>query len=148
MPHHACPPSPPSVSVVSTANLCHCRAGCTYESLHSAVKRMSVVSPELGVGSLERWVSVRLWLLDTNYPTNISHILFCVLFHSACGRMLFLGVSRRGAWMRMIVHTRSCAPSSPGCAETSSLILCRVSATKYFAGHQFHILAIATVSGC
>ena len=37
----------------------------TYQSLHGAVQSMSVVSPELGVGSLQRRVSVGLWLLDT-----------------------------------------------------------------------------------
>jgi len=37
----------------------------THECLHGSVERMSVVSSELGVGALERRVSVRLGLLDT-----------------------------------------------------------------------------------
>lgn len=36
----------------------------TYQSLHGAVESMSVVSPELGVGSFERGVAVGLGLLD------------------------------------------------------------------------------------
>lgn len=37
----------------------------TYQRPHSAVQRMSVVSPELRIGAFERRVSVRLGLLDT-----------------------------------------------------------------------------------
>lgn len=37
----------------------------TYQSLCCSVKRMSVVSSEFGVNTLQRWVFVRLWLLDT-----------------------------------------------------------------------------------
>ena len=37
----------------------------TNQCLHCSVQRMPVVPPELGVGALERWVSVRLGLLDT-----------------------------------------------------------------------------------
>lgn len=37
----------------------------THQSAHGAVKRMPVVPPELGVGSLERRVTVGLRLLDT-----------------------------------------------------------------------------------
>jgi len=36
-----------------------------YKSPHGAVKSMSVVAAELGVSTLERRVSVGLWLLDT-----------------------------------------------------------------------------------
>lgn len=37
----------------------------TYKCLHGAVQRMSVVPSELGVGTLERWVTEGLRLLDT-----------------------------------------------------------------------------------
>lgn len=37
----------------------------THQCLHCAVQSMSVVAAELGVGTLERWVAVGLWLLDT-----------------------------------------------------------------------------------
>ena len=37
----------------------------TYQGSHGAVKSMSVVASELGVGTLERRVSVGLGLLDT-----------------------------------------------------------------------------------
>lgn len=39
--------------------------GGTYKSSHGAVESMSVVASELGVGTLERRVSVGLGLLDT-----------------------------------------------------------------------------------
>lgn len=42
------------------------RGSCaTYQGSHGAVKSMSVVASELGVGTLERRVSVGLGLLDT-----------------------------------------------------------------------------------
>jgi hypothetical protein len=41
----------------------------THQSAHGAVKRMPVVPPELGVGSLERGVTVGLRLLDTAMPS-------------------------------------------------------------------------------
>lgn len=40
----------------------------THQSAHGAVKSMSVVPAELGVGALERRVTVRLGLLDTVVP--------------------------------------------------------------------------------
>jgi hypothetical protein len=74
----------------------------TYQRLHGSVKSMSVVSSELGVGSLERWVTVGLGLLD-----SVSSVRW------ALESLLILEVGR----------TRSCEPSSTGCAETSSWTL-------------------------
>jgi len=45
------------------------------QSPHGAVQRMSVVSPELGVGTLERRVSVRLRLLDTVLVVLLSLVV-------------------------------------------------------------------------
>ena len=46
----------------------------TYKSLHGAVQSMSVVSPEFGVGAVERWVSVALGLFDTvRWRYCVSH---------------------------------------------------------------------------
>lgn len=42
----------------------------TNQSAHSAVQSMSVVPSELGVGTLERRVTVSLGLLDTALPTR------------------------------------------------------------------------------
>ena len=51
-----------------------------YQCLHGSVKRMPVVSPELGVGSLERRVSRGLRLLDTAVGCLISLlVLFLVV---------------------------------------------------------------------
>ena len=46
--------------------------GEAHQSLHGAVQSMSVVSSELGVGSLERGVSGGLGLLDTAARNTIS----------------------------------------------------------------------------
>lgn len=53
---------------------------------------MSVVSSELGVGSLERWVSVGLWLLDT-----------AVITHSSAINPSILSVRARCRWKRFDV---------------------------------------------
>ena len=47
----------------------------SYQSLHRAVERMSVVPSELGVGTLERRVSVRLGLLDAVQLVNITSLV-------------------------------------------------------------------------
>ena len=44
----------------------------TYQCSHGAVERMSVVSSELGVGTLEGRVSVGLWLLDTVFNPSLA----------------------------------------------------------------------------
>ena len=44
-----------------------------YQGLHVAVKSMSMVSSELGVGSLERRVTRSLRLLDTTPESAILH---------------------------------------------------------------------------
>jgi hypothetical protein len=38
----------------------------TNQGLHCSVQSMSVVPSELWVGAVQRWISGRLWLLDTN----------------------------------------------------------------------------------
>jgi hypothetical protein len=47
----------------------------TYQSLHSAVQRMSMVSPELGVGAFERWVTVGLRLFDAREEMGSAVVL-------------------------------------------------------------------------
>lgn len=70
---HACPPSTPSVMIVSIRMRRKLMIGRrTNQSLHCAVESMSVVSSELGVGTLEGWVSGGLWLLDTARRCKIS----------------------------------------------------------------------------
>jgi hypothetical protein len=49
----------------------------TYQGSHGAVQSMSVVSSELGVGSLERRVSVGLGLLDTAQDHIVSLFPLC-----------------------------------------------------------------------
>lgn len=59
-------PSQPSVntSYISTSPGLPVHGG-TNQGLHGSVKSMLVVASELWVGTLERWVSASLWLLDT-----------------------------------------------------------------------------------
>lgn len=62
---HACLPSP--LSVLLSAKLIPAASSLemmSYQCSHGTVKHMSVVSPELGVGTLERSVSVSFGLLD------------------------------------------------------------------------------------
>ena len=75
---------------------------------HGAVQRMSVVASELGIGALERWVAVSLRLLDAVDDLLVSFHGYSAALASALSRMC---------------RTRFCAPSSIGCAETSSLTL-------------------------
>jgi hypothetical protein len=44
--------------------------GGTHQGAHGAVKSMPVVAAELGVGALERRVTVSLRLLDTAVPSR------------------------------------------------------------------------------
>lgn len=75
--------------------------GCvSYQGLHVAVKSMSVVSSELGVGTLERGVTRSLGLLDTVQESAI--------------------VDNVGEFD---IITRSCAPCATGCAGSCSLTL-------------------------
>lgn len=93
----------------------------TYQRPHRAVQRMPVVSPELGVGAFERGVAVGLGLLDAvesaMSATSSIHL-------SIAAQLLFWCV--RGP-CTVGGRTRSCAPSSPDCAGTSSSILRSVS---------------------
>jgi len=56
--------------VVSESGRVSWKGESTYKSPHGAVKSMSVVAAELRVGTLERRVSVGLWLLDTVLPLH------------------------------------------------------------------------------
>lgn len=76
-------------------------SGKSYQSLHCAMQSMSMVSSELGVGSLQRRVSGSLRLLDTVRPL-------------ACQRLRIKLKSQL---------TRCGAPWRTGCAARSSLIL-------------------------
>jgi len=81
-----------------------------YQCLHGSVESMSVVSPELGVGSLERRVPGGLGLLDAAVVL-VSHSVLILWSHPRKARCLD---NRR---------TRSGEPSCSGCAETSSWTL-------------------------
>ena len=122
MRHHACPPSPPSVQLSALFLPPSCNRA-TYQRPHRAMQSMSVVSPELRVRAFERRVSVGFWLLDTVHECTVSACIFSSIY------CLFLvaGCACRGAIEEWCVHTRSCAPSSPDCAGTSSLILLSLS---------------------
>lgn len=90
-----------------------------------------MVSSELGVDSLERRVSVGLWLLDTIHPsssvscTPALHIPSTLFPHALLIR-LEMECVRRGVEEVVevaVMRTRSCGSSWPGYAETSSWIL-------------------------
>ena len=76
----------------------------THECLHGAVKSMSVVPSELGVGALERRVSVSLGLLDTTRNPLALSIIIPPLPISPSVRVECGG---RG----LVSHTRSCGSS-------------------------------------
>lgn len=71
----------------------------TYERSRSAVKRMPVVSPELGVGAAQRRVSVRLGALDAvaqDQSWTSTHVLCqyttrCRRYGNRVGRSLKKG---------------------------------------------------------
>jgi hypothetical protein len=67
MPIPACPPSTPSGDSRCISTIPAIRGDGlpeTYQGLRCSVQSMSVVSSELWVGTLERWISRGLWLLD------------------------------------------------------------------------------------
>jgi len=65
--------------------------GGTHQSAHGAVQSMPVVPPELGVGTLERGVTVGLRLLDTVMPS----ISGCSQFHASMSlRSKAMGIHR------------------------------------------------------
>lgn len=108
------------------------------------MESMSVVSPELRIRAFERRVSVGLWLLDTNHSSCVSPVTmpYCqvrlLLLHDQC----VVHIAIEGLWR----HTRSCVPSSLGCAETSSLILqCFSPATSQdYTQYSLAIVCVAT----
>ena len=89
------------------------------ERPEGTVQCVSVVASELGVGALQRGVAVRLRLLNAVFIPPLD-LLLCTV----CNRVVAY---------ETIVHTHFCAPSSTGCAETSSLTL-RI-ACQYFSIH-------------
>jgi hypothetical protein len=95
--------------------------GGTHQGAHGAVQSMPVVAAELGVGALERRVTVSLRLLDTAG----HHVSMPSLVHFARRSMHGAGAIGVGscALETGSVRTRSCGSSSTGCAETSSLTL-------------------------
>ena len=113
-----------------------------FERPHRAVQRMPVIPPELGVGAFERRVSVGLGLLD---PVEI-------IFRQPCSSMMYRSFARlvdHDAWREGgRSRTRSCAPSSPDCAGTSSSILHPASVSHSEPiphSSRVYSLAIATV---
>ena len=70
MQHPSCPPSPPS-ALMSASALIYVRVPqhplSTYQSLHRPMQRMPMVPPELGIGTVERGIAVRLWLFNANH---------------------------------------------------------------------------------
>jgi len=89
---------------------------------------MPVVSSELWVGTLERWVLVGSRLLDT--ITAQSALACYTDVSSSEGSSCMLKCMRDPPWVcnQGSVRTRSCGSSSPGYAATSSLILVTLSA--------------------
>ena len=69
--HLSFPPSPLSVDTRIISDLYHdhrkssSQGAETYQGLHRPVQRMSMVPSELGIRTLERGVSMCLWLLDS-----------------------------------------------------------------------------------
>lgn len=53
----------------------------SYKCLHCTLQSMSVVSSELRIGTLERWISHGLWLLDTvcvvRELARLLHFIIC-----------------------------------------------------------------------
>jgi hypothetical protein len=87
--------------------------GVAYQSLRSAVKSMTMVSPELGVGSLQRRVSRGLGLLDA-----VTILLDSFAVETKVPMQAPIAVQLRlGLGIRL---TRCDAPSWTDCAETSS----------------------------
>lgn len=107
---------------------------------------MPVVPSELGVGALERRITVSFRLLDTASRCQLScpNIQSCTHRGQATEgikRLLELVRCRRRGNMR----TRSCGSSSTGCAETSSLTLYRELAARTERWHYIaDLLAMAT----
>lgn len=98
------------------------------KSLHGSVQSMSVVSSKLGICTLEGWISVRLWLLDTVFTHRQSHSVLPIR-PVKC---------RKG-------RTRFGEPSWLGCAGTSSLTLDTQSDHTSSGSRHVHLLAISTV---
>lgn len=83
---------------------------------------MSVVSSELGICSLERWISVGFWLLNTVRKLDVS--ILSTMIHARCEDRLTIRVDlSRVIRRRTVERTRFGEPSSTGCVETSSWIL-------------------------
>ena len=112
MPRLSFPPSPPSILEVSFA-FCQAQAYRDYQSSHSPVQRMPMVSPKLGIGALKGGVAVGFWLLDSGGCVNVSLVSFqedCRIDISRPSRVS----GKKGN------RTRSCGLSCSDCAGRSS----------------------------
>ena len=69
-----------------------------YQGLHGSVQSVSVVSSELWIGTLERWISHGLWLLDTVCGPRVSAFpspFFPSSIHQSCIRHREVGAGGR-----------------------------------------------------
>lgn len=132
---HACPRPSPSAKVVSKSRLpgrSFAAWRASYQSLHGAVQSMSVVSAELGVGSLQRGVTRSLRLLDTVVFAESAPSLSSTLFTHR-GR----GILSRSDQSNIVEsHTHCGEPSSTGCAGTSSLTLSQLISICFLTAHM------------
>lgn len=154
---HACLPSSPSAMIVSLSSafirmpfMCF-----PHQSLHRAVQHISVVAAELGVGTLQGWVSGGLGLLDTVLRGNPSAKLFPLsTIHAMLNVSQAVAKSHSSVvvWYRQEVERTRCGePSCSGCAETSSWTLFARSVSQSIIeaenrsfGGFLYILAIVT----
>jgi hypothetical protein len=98
----------------------------TYQRLHCTVESMSVVSSELWVGAVQRWISRGLWLLDTAQSIRVSLLPFRKIIAVATRGVCWTGGLWSGA-QREVEFTHFGEPSSTDYAETSSWILFSIS---------------------
>lgn len=104
-----------------------------FEGSHRTMQRMPVIPPELRVGAFERRVSVGLGLLDAAFNLLVSlHPYHSPIYWNLC---VLIFANSNGAGYGEI-RTRSCAPSSPGCAGTSSWILQIISIQSLIAEYE------------
>jgi hypothetical protein len=97
---------------------------------------MLVVATELGVGTLERRVSVGLGLVDTVCAFALVSSISDMSYPPS--GVYFIGAVPRSRWSVVggALRTRSCEPSCSGCAETSSLTLRIISTPSNFCAQR------------
>jgi hypothetical protein len=118
----------------------------THQCLHGSVESMSVVSPELGVGTLKGRVSVGLGLLDTAGRVSLASVSNYILHASRrysdwvlCELITNAGRRRGTGGLR----TRSCGSSSTDYAARSSWTLFPIS-WSLKDDPTLYVLAMAT----